>query len=51
VGGTDRKARARAVLAALWGLGLYAFIVRPAARDDPTRTVLAWLDAHRKEKA
>ncbi len=51
LGGADQKERARAMLATLWGLGLYAFVVRPAARHDPARTVLAWLEAHRKEKA
>ena len=51
LGGADQRARARAMLASLWGLGLYTFVVRPAARHDPARAVLAWLEAHRKEKA
>jgi AcrR family transcriptional regulator len=49
LGGEDQKERARAVLATMWGLGLYAFVVRPPGRNDPARTVLAWLEALRKE--
>ena len=51
LGGPGERGRARAVLAALWGLGLYRFAMRPPAKDDPTRTMLAWLETHRKEKA
>ena len=51
LGGADQRQRAAAMLATLWGLGLYAFVVRPAARHDPARTMLAWLEAHRKDKA
>lgn len=49
LGGEDREERARAVLATLWGLGLYAFVVRPTGRSDPARTVLASLEALRTE--
>ena len=35
--------RARAALAALWGVGLYRYTIHPAARDDPTDSVLAGL--------
>jgi AcrR family transcriptional regulator len=49
LGGEDQQERARAVLATIWGLGLYAFVVRPSGRKDPARTVLAWLEAVRKE--
>jgi AcrR family transcriptional regulator len=44
LGGEDAAARARALLAALWGLGLYEFVVRPAPADAPTGLGLAWLD-------
>jgi AcrR family transcriptional regulator len=49
LGGEDRKERARAVVATLWGLGLYAFVVRPPGRNDPARIVLPWLETFRKE--
>lgn len=42
-GGVDGKQRSRAVLAAIWGLGLYHFLVRPGARSDPKRIYLSWL--------
>jgi AcrR family transcriptional regulator len=51
LGVADRSERARAMLATLWGIGLYRFLVSPPAKHDPTRTVLAWLEAAlRKEK-
>jgi AcrR family transcriptional regulator len=43
LGGDDAKERARVVLAALWGLGLYQFLVRPPPKSDPTRSYLSWL--------
>jgi AcrR family transcriptional regulator len=51
LGGAGQRDRARAMLATLWGVGLYGFLMRPPARHDPTRTVLAWLELLRKEKA
>lgn len=42
-GGRDAAVQAAAVLATLWGLGLYAFVVRPSGSRDPTRIALAWL--------
>jgi DNA-binding transcriptional regulator YbjK len=44
LGGEGAAARARVVLASLWGLGLYEFVVRPDAADAPTALSLAWLD-------
>jgi AcrR family transcriptional regulator len=35
--------RARLVLAAVWGLGLYRFLMRPKPKEDPTRAYLSWL--------
>lgn len=46
LGGPGRQARAHAMLAAMWGLGLYLFVTRPESRDDPTRMMLAWLEAN-----
>jgi len=43
LGGRDAAVQAAAVLATLWGLGLYAFVVRPSVKRDPTRAALAWL--------
>jgi len=37
--------RARLVLAAVWGLGLYRFLMRPGAGADPARPYLTWLAA------
>ena len=45
LGGDDATERARVVLAALWGLGLYQFLVRPPPKSDPTRSYLSWLAA------
>jgi AcrR family transcriptional regulator len=43
LGGEDAADRARMILAATWGLGLYQLAVRPARPADPTRGYLAWL--------
>lgn len=43
LGGDDGSDRARLILAATWGLGLYHFLMRPPAEEDPTRSYLAWL--------
>ncbi|HKG92290.1 MAG TPA: TetR/AcrR family transcriptional regulator [Gemmatimonadaceae bacterium] len=48
LGGDDAgeaRERARLVLAALWGLGLYHFVVRPPSRSDPTGPYLSWVAA------
>lgn len=42
-GGADAKERARVILGAIWGLGLYHFLVRPHARSDPKRVYMSWL--------
>jgi hypothetical protein len=42
--GGDRTAdRARRVLVAVWGLGLYCFLMRPKQKEDPTGAYLSWL--------
>jgi AcrR family transcriptional regulator len=43
LGGDDARQRARLVLAAIWGLGLYQFFMRPASNASPTRAYLSWL--------
>ena len=43
LGGDDAKERARLVLAALWGLGLYQFVMRPPTKSNPTGPYLSWL--------
>jgi AcrR family transcriptional regulator len=48
LGGDDAREareRARLVLAAVWGLGLYQFLVRPPSRSNPTRSYLSWVVA------
>jgi len=51
LGGDDATERARVVLAALWGLGLYQFLVRPPPKSDPTRSYLSWLSAAAESEA
>jgi hypothetical protein len=41
--GDDPGDRARLVLAAIWGLGLYQFLMRPAPNASRTRAYLSWL--------
>ncbi len=43
LGGRDARARARVLLAAIWGLGLYRFVTRSLGRGGLTRPYLAWL--------
>jgi AcrR family transcriptional regulator len=43
LGGDDAHERAGLVLAAIWGLGLYQFLMRPASNASPTRAYLSWL--------
>jgi AcrR family transcriptional regulator len=43
LGGDDARQRARLILAAMWGLGLYHFLMRPASNASPTRAYLSWL--------
>ena len=45
LGGDAPRERARLVLAAIWGLGLYQFLMRPASSASPTRAYLSWLVA------
>jgi len=45
LGGDHARERARRVLAAVWGLGLYHFLMRPVPAADPTRVYLSWLAA------
>jgi AcrR family transcriptional regulator len=42
LGGDQAAERARVVLAAVWGLALYRFVMR-ASTADPTRRFLSWL--------
>ncbi len=44
LGGERAEVQARVLLAAMWGLGLYGFAMRPRRRSDPTRPYLAWLE-------
>lgn len=43
LGGDAARERARLVLAAIWGLGLYQFLIRPASNASSTRMYLSWL--------
>jgi AcrR family transcriptional regulator len=43
LGGDDARKRARLALAAIWGLGLYHFLMRPASNASATRAYLSWL--------
>jgi AcrR family transcriptional regulator len=45
LGGNASRERARLILAAIWGLGLYQFLMRPASNTSPTRAYLSWLAA------
>jgi AcrR family transcriptional regulator len=45
LGGDDARQRAPLVLAAIWGLGLYQFLMRPAPNASPMRAYLSWLGA------
>jgi AcrR family transcriptional regulator len=45
LGDSNNLARARVVLAAVWGLGLYRFLMRPGPQADPTRAYLSWVTA------
>jgi AcrR family transcriptional regulator len=45
LGGNASRERARLILAAIWGLGLYQFLMRPASNASPTRAYLSWLAA------
>ncbi len=43
LGGADATERARRTLAALWGLGLYQFLVRPPEESSPAPAYLSWV--------
>jgi AcrR family transcriptional regulator len=43
LGGDHAAERARRVLVAVWGLGLYCFLMRPKPKEDPTRAYVSWL--------
>ena len=43
LGGEQAAERARVVLAATWGLGLYRFLMHPSSKTDPTRALLSWV--------
>lgn len=43
LGGENAQDRARLALAAMWGLGLYQFVMRPPATSDPTPAYVTWL--------
>jgi hypothetical protein len=44
LGGRDAASGARVVLATMWGMGLYAFAVRPSRGTDPSRRYLGWVE-------
>lgn len=43
LGGEDAADRARLVLAAIWGFGLYQFVTRSSPRSGPARRYLTWV--------
>jgi len=43
LGGRDATERARLVLAAAWGVGLYQFLVRPPPASELTEAMVAWI--------
>jgi AcrR family transcriptional regulator len=51
LGDSNDLARARVVLAAVWGLGLYQFVMRPGPQADPTRAYLSWVIAAASERS
>ena len=51
LGDSNNVARARVVLAAVWGLGLYQFLMRPEPQADPTRAYLSWVTAAASERS
>ena len=51
LGDSNNVARARVVLAAVWGLGLYQFLMRPGPKADPTRAYLSWVTAAASERS
>ena len=51
LGDANNLARARVVLAAVWGLGLYQFLIRPGPQADPTRAYLTWVAAAASERS
>jgi AcrR family transcriptional regulator len=51
LGDSNDVARARVVLAAVWGLGLYQFLMRPRPQADPTRAYLSWVTAASSERS
>ncbi|HEY1308587.1 MAG TPA: TetR/AcrR family transcriptional regulator [Vicinamibacterales bacterium] len=51
LGDSNNLARARVVLAAIWGLGLYQFLIQPGPKADPTREYLSWVTAAASERS
>jgi AcrR family transcriptional regulator len=45
LGGANPEEDVRVILAAIWGLGLYCFVMRPSHGADPTDACLSWLEA------
>lgn len=45
LGGVEARDRARHLVIALWGLGLYHFALRPSGRNDPTGSFLDYIRA------
>jgi AcrR family transcriptional regulator len=43
LGGAEARARARLILAAVWGLGLYQFLMRPPPDSNLTGPYLSWV--------
>ena len=50
LGGDHTADRARRVLIAVWGLGLYSFLMRPKPKEDPTRAYLSWLEGSSRSR-
>lgn len=47
LGGRGARERARLVVAAVWGLGLYDFVMHPSPRGAVVRPYVAWLSGDR----
>jgi AcrR family transcriptional regulator len=50
LGGAEAKERARLVLAAIWGLGLYQFLIRPTPEAKLTGRYLSWVTKASRER-
>lgn len=50
LGGNDATDRAPLALAAIWGLGLYRFLVRPPPKADPSQPYLSWVQSAAEQR-